>query len=674
MDTDSVGDLELPAPRINYLQALMADEEIGAARNTGERNRPEHWLGPLTTLNVLVGANNTGKSRLLRSTFGLWKRMKPVFLGSGISDAEWIDLIRMFRNAGDFRGRVQQLVAAGLSHAQMMLRSLDPGDDRALNAEASRWANEWLWSSFDSPGARSLTREQILSDAGPMSPNRLATLGRCLDFNMTQTTFVYVPALRSVRPRLASWTPPDELGEICRSHYFEGLRALGENVLTSSDVCILSGQSFYSLLRQKLLGTLAERRMMERFQGHLSECYFEGQNVTIIPKETSETFGANHTLHIKIGKEKEQPVHLLGDGVGQLLILLYPLFAYSDRNLVLLVEEPELFLHPGFQRQLIRSYTESKKNGGVPHHRSGSRQIVVATHSPCFIDATLESDKISIFHVTKQFDQPDQDEGQPVVQFNRRSSADRPLLRELGVRNSSVLLTNCTIWVEGPSDRMYLLHFLRLYAQRSDGGAPSFRAREDIDYTIAMYAGSNLGHWYFGHGEEGPEEGDDGAAPIWVGRLCGEAMVVADRDDTETKEGKKSERIQQLQLLLKDKLHVAPVREIENLLTPDNLKAALRLWHRSPISDAQFQGFDHDSYRDNYLGSFIRDKVFDPSFKLRKMLWKKAGKNGPADSTIPAKAEFAKCAIDAITDYEQLSNEAKELTEAVVRHIHDHSR
>ena len=48
----------------------------------------------------------------------------------------------------------------------------------------------------------------------------------------------------------------------------------------------------------------------------------------------------------------------------------------------------------------------------------------------------------------------DQDEVNYEVKL--ATSPDANILRELGVRNSSVFLTNATIWVEGITDRMYM--------------------------------------------------------------------------------------------------------------------------------------------------------------------------------------------------------------------------
>jgi hypothetical protein len=59
---------------------------------------------------------------------------------------------------------------------------------------------------------------------------------------------------------------------------------------------------------------------------------------------------------------------------------------------------------------------------------------------------------------------------------------------DLGYRPSDLVQSNFILWVEGPSDRIYLNHWLGL-------AFPSFR--EGIDYTILFYGGRLLSHLAF---------------------------------------------------------------------------------------------------------------------------------------------------------------------------------
>ncbi|MEZ4770015.1 MAG: hypothetical protein R2844_16480, partial [Caldilineales bacterium] len=52
-------------------------------------------------------------------------------------------------------------------------------------------------------------------------------------------------------------------------------------------------------------------------------------------------------------------------------------------------------------------------------------------------------------------------------------------------RASDILQANCIIWVEGPSDRIYLKHWLRTIAPELDEG---------IQFSIMFYGGRLLSH------------------------------------------------------------------------------------------------------------------------------------------------------------------------------------
>lgn len=59
------------------------------------------------------------------------------------------------------------------------------------------------------------------------------------------------------------------------------------------------------------------------------------------------------------------------------------------------------------------------------------------------------------------------------------------VLDDLGVRASDLLQANSVIWVEGPSDRIYINRWLSLVAPQ---------LREGTDYSIMFYGGRCLSH------------------------------------------------------------------------------------------------------------------------------------------------------------------------------------
>ena len=394
---------------------------------------------------------------------------------------------------------------------------------------------------------------------------------------------------------------------------------------------IITGGNLYGKIKSMLLGNEKERKTILEFQSFLREHFFsEYDTVQLIPYESEKV------LYVKIGND-ERAIYNWGDGTQQLIIILFSLFIHKDEsNNLFFIEEPEIYLHPG----ILRKFIEVINSDIFPNH-----QYFITTHSNVVLDVSADANiNMSIFKFTKNKSSED---GTAKFMIEQCNSGDVSLLNVLGVRNSSVFLSNCSIWVEGITDRLYLKHYLNLYLK--EHGDNNF-FRENIDYTFIEYGGNNIVHFNF--------DKEDSEDTINARYINNRIFLIADNDNT--KPGSKKEtRKEYLKEILGDNFYELPVTEIENLLSQEVIKQVLIKQNPKQSQTIEEKFLRDRIYKTKKLGSFL-DKLFkDTDVK----------KYSAESGTIKNKLDFCQTAIESITDYDMLTDEAKELVEKIADFI-----
>jgi hypothetical protein len=444
---------------------------------------------------------------------------------------------------------------------------------------------------------------------------------------------VYIPTIRGLRP-------------LSGSENVYQARTLQDYKFDSQSGHVHTGLDMYTSIQSAMQGDYNQRRSLEEYQAFLGSKFFGSQRVELIPRIKQDV------LHIRIGDEAERPVYELGDGIQHVIILTWPMFLYRHFPLLLYVEEPELFLHHGFQRLLIESFVDAPS--------TEPRQVFVATHSHQFLDLTLDHRSISIFSFAKNLPADNAIEKVPRFSIRRAPSDPFGVLEQLGVRNSSVLLSNCTIWVEGITDRKYFRHYISLYQDSLRQSSATAPFVEDLHYAFVEYSGANIAHWSF-------LDIENGTRPD---RLCGKLLLIVDDDGASIGLNKsKSERHAALRDALGDRLVLLPCREVENLLSPDTIKqvvASYEEWNDSDL--ARLLPFSQDDYQHKYLGDFIEKHLAKSSIASRRR--SKHGRPYSLESgTIRDKALFADRALDQIVSWDDVSSDAKMITTRIYNFI-----
>ncbi len=606
---------------MTQLYAIQLDTEIDPTYELAPKSK---GIWGFSRVNLFCGSNNCGKSRFLR-----WMFTNKIMNGStyladsvqGISNwNQTKSLIKLFAqhmrsSGGQFKDSKVYEIFENVGKG-----NFDPSCIRVMLHDESY--DPEFFAAFKRNGTLQKHLQAVLESY--KSASHVSIRGKS----------VYIPSVRTCR---AIASDSDIFDHVKKSYFMSNK----PNRITSDNLFV--GRDLYDLIRARLLGGPSQRDQVSRFEKFLSEYFFEGSPVSLMPREP----GAD--LYIRVFPEKERKVAELGDGLQQLVILFAPLFLLETDCLYMFIEEPELYLHPGMQRRMMQVLLSDFGNvEGMPEF-----QIFMTTHSNHLLDMRVRDEDISVYRFQKkEYGEISSNtntasyEQDPKVVIHNSQPGDFELLGDLGVARSSVFLANCTVWVEGPTDR----RLIQKYIQIVQDNCPDYNygIYEDRDYAFVLYGGSILGSWKF-LSDDGPD----------AKYLCSDAVIVCDGD---IKDENKGSRLALLQENVgEENVIVLPCREIENSISYRLLSGYVL--DKGGIEQEDYVDQSEQCFVDQHLGNFVQSMHPD---KTKLESWR-AKDGGLKDYR---KGKLGEYAIDNMKPEDVLGGVGEEIAKAIIDFVH----
>jgi hypothetical protein len=396
-----------------------------------------------------------------------------------------------------------------------------------------------------------------------------------IDAEILSNHGIYIPVLRSSRNLL------NEKGELLKTPVFTSTINFQyfNSAQPPTGITVHTGQEHYELIDKAKRGKKAEREDFAEFESFIGKSFYNSSKIEIIAHNGS----AHPTIIVSLPDEKpDVPIHDLGDGVQAIINLFFPIFTAANGSWIY-IDEPELNLHPGFQNLFIRTLLENEflKTKGLKYF--------VNSHSNHILSEVLlggvQQSEIYVFERKNQV-------STTIRTFEGYENATLDLL---GVMNTSTLVSNCSVWVEGVTDRIYLRAFLTAFLHTQ---TESYQPIEGLNYAFIEYGGKNLVHYIF-EGNNNSKGDKDGIKAFFLNRRT---FLLADTDTN------KELQHEGYDLLNTSHFHYRQtvLPEIENLLPKTVL--ALFLENKLHIKKEQVAEILKGSYEKVKLGKYFEER------------------------------------------------------------------
>jgi len=502
-------------------------------------------IGPFKKINLIIGQNNSGKSNFLRF-------LKDHY--SNIAEGRSPKLDDLDKHLGNPTTKNRYEIAIerdGELHKKLMERlgrnrkSFQQAIDYIriiLTSDILTQGTELIWFPYITSGGHLVMDERIFREFHDANIFHVDIWKHTWEILTGQGRG---DILQHWIPETLKMLSPLNLSEVSVS-FIPAIREIIDGSGESDDE-LMSGKGIVKQLAKLEKPRYNESELKGQFEkiNHFLQTVTGDSTARIdIPSE--------HDIIQVLMNERKLPLSSLGTGIHEVIILASA--ATVCQNQILCIEEPEIHLHPLLQKQLLDYLSKNTNN-----------QYFIATHSAHLLDMP----DVAIFHIRLK-------EGVSVVDPAITDSQKSKICDELGYKASDLLQANCIIWVEGPSDRIYVNHWI--HSKDED-------LIEGVHYSIMFYGGRLLSHL-----SANDKEVEDFIALRRLNRHLG-IVIDSDKKSAKAEINNTKKRVSDEFAKNSDFVWITQGKEIENYLTPELIKKTLDDLHGEDIEVIKYSKY-----------------------------------------------------------------------------------